>query len=269
MRRVTANLLVAFVAHASATELAANRMGDMQHDSLDKLADNLVDKLFDRVLKASQLHHSEVDATMLAKPGALAMPSRTSLPLRTPPGSNRATQTAARAPRLAQAQGFPGLAGKRGAGLCFAKPNIEQDPAMKQRIEGTEEAIADPEVQRQLKMAATIVQSKDMQEEMKALRNDPELKPMFDEMSTGGQDAIMKYYTNPEFLRKVGERLGNVPGHHMQEAQQAMGEAFAKVKELVMGQGGLRFVQRKKPPASWMKMVTTLERLLFASWAAR
>jgi len=239
MRSVTVNILVAFVAHASATEQATNRMGDKQHDSLDKLADHLVDKLFERVLKASQPQQSEVEATMLAKPGAVAMPSRTSLLLRTPTGSYRATQRAAGAPQPALTQGS---AGKRGAGLCFAKPAFEQDPGMKQQMEATEHAMAEHEVQRQLKMAATIVQSADMQDEMKALRNDPELKPMFDEMSTGGQNVIMKYYSDAEFLKKVGERLGNVPGHRMQEAQQAMGEAFAKIKELIPGQGETRTV---------------------------
>lgn len=50
-----------------------------------------------------------------------------------------------------------------------------------------------------------------MQKKLKALQEDEELKPMFDEMKTGGMGAMMKYFNNPEMLRKLGEKLGPLP----------------------------------------------------------
>lgn len=50
-----------------------------------------------------------------------------------------------------------------------------------------------------------------MQKKLKALQEDEELKPMFDDMRTGGMPAMMKYFNNPEMLRKLGEKLGPIP----------------------------------------------------------
>ena len=44
-----------------------------------------------------------------------------------------------------------------------------------------------------------------------ALQNDPELKPMFQEMQTGGMGAMMKYWNDPKVLAKIGEKMGQVP----------------------------------------------------------
>lgn len=45
------------------------------------------------------------------------------------------------------------------------------------------------------------------------MQEDPELKPMFEEIRTGGMAAMMKYMNDPTFLSKIGERLGDaIPG---------------------------------------------------------
>lgn len=41
------------------------------------------------------------------------------------------------------------------------------------------------------------------------VQEDPELKPMFEEMQKGGMDAMMKYMNDPKWLAKVGEKLGD------------------------------------------------------------
>ena len=41
-------------------------------------------------------------------------------------------------------------------------------------------------------------------------QEDPDLKPMFEEMQQGGMEAMMKYMNNPKWLAKVGEKLGDV-----------------------------------------------------------
>ena len=42
------------------------------------------------------------------------------------------------------------------------------------------------------------------------MQEDPELKPMFEEMQKGGMQAMMKYMNDPKWLAKVGEKLGDV-----------------------------------------------------------
>eukprot|EP00746_Dinoflagellata_sp_MGD_P090569 gnl/MRDRNA2_/MRDRNA2_35780_c0_seq1.p1 gnl/MRDRNA2_/MRDRNA2_35780_c0~~gnl/MRDRNA2_/MRDRNA2_35780_c0_seq1.p1 ORF type:complete len:460 (+),score=91.76 gnl/MRDRNA2_/MRDRNA2_35780_c0_seq1:79-1458(+) len=88
MCRTTVSILLAFCAQANAQVLAVNRNRDAQ---VSKLADNLVDKLLDRVSKAWPQDNYDLDDSVLGKPGNLAMSQGTrvnSLPaLRTPPAS--------------------------------------------------------------------------------------------------------------------------------------------------------------------------------------
>lgn len=51
-----------------------------------------------------------------------------------------------------------------------------------------------------------------MQQRIRALQEDEELKPMFEDMKTGGMGAMMKYMNNPEMLRKLGQKIGPLPG---------------------------------------------------------
>ena len=48
------------------------------------------------------------------------------------------------------------------------------------------------------------------QSRMAELREDPELKPIFDEIKAGGMGAMMKFMNDPAFLAKIGEKMGDV-----------------------------------------------------------
>ena len=42
------------------------------------------------------------------------------------------------------------------------------------------------------------------------LQNDPDLKPMFEEIEKGGMPALMKFMNDPEWLARVGSKMGDV-----------------------------------------------------------
>lgn len=45
---------------------------------------------------------------------------------------------------------------------------------------------------------------------MKSLKEDPEMGEIFNELEAGGPAAMMKYWNNPEVLKKLGETMGGV-----------------------------------------------------------
>jgi len=45
---------------------------------------------------------------------------------------------------------------------------------------------------------------------MKSLKDDPEMGAIFQELEQGGPAAMMKYWNNPEVLKKLGESMGGV-----------------------------------------------------------
>jgi len=51
------------------------------------------------------------------------------------------------------------------------------------------------------------------------LINDPQVGPVFQEMKTGGMDAVVKYYNDENFLRLVSQKMGGVPKEMMAAAQ--------------------------------------------------
>lgn len=70
---------LAFVTLIEAKDLTANHNSDAK-DVMDKSVDKLIDKLVDKLVnKALPLSQANVDKTMLATPGKLAMPSPMSL----------------------------------------------------------------------------------------------------------------------------------------------------------------------------------------------
>ena len=48
-----------------------------------------------------------------------------------------------------------------------------------------------------------------VQQRMAALRADPDLAPMFEDIQVNGMGALMKYMNDPEWLAKVGSRMGD------------------------------------------------------------
>lgn len=100
MCSVTSILLFALFAHAHGKELAANDDGHAQ-DSLDKVFDEVLSKLFDKMsddwsLNVSSLQHADLDSTTLGKPGQLGLPLQANPSARVVPGfSQRAPQQSA------------------------------------------------------------------------------------------------------------------------------------------------------------------------------
>ena len=54
------------------------------------------------------------------------------------------------------------------------------------------------------------MQNPNFMAKMAELRQDPELAPVFAEIKAGGMAAMMKYMTDPSFLAKIGEKMGDV-----------------------------------------------------------
>jgi len=95
----------------------------------------------------------------------------------------------------------------------------------------------DPELARKLeeeaKQQAAFMQSPEMQQKMKALAEDPEMKPIFDEIREKGPAAMMKYYNDPEFLKKMSEKLGPIPASAAAPPPPRADEDMPEVESLI------------------------------------
>merc|ERR1719217_1448060 len=58
-------------------------------------------------------------------------------------------------------------------------------------------------------LAASVTQE-GQQEKMKQLEQDPELKPMFDDIKQNGPDVVMKYLSDENLMRKISQKLGGI-----------------------------------------------------------
>ena len=53
----------------------------------------------------------------------------------------------------------------------------------------------------------------DMESKMQSLKSDPELRPVLEEIETGGPAAMMKYWNDPAILSKISKAMGGmIPG---------------------------------------------------------
>jgi len=57
---------------------------------------------------------------------------------------------------------------------------------------------------------AANVSEEGQQEKMRQLEQDPELKPMFEDIKQNGPDVLMKYLQDEEIMRKVSQKLGGI-----------------------------------------------------------
>ncbi|KAJ0973478.1 hypothetical protein J5N97_021437 [Dioscorea zingiberensis] len=69
---------------------------------------------------------------------------------------------------------------------------LMQDPVMSSMLE----SLANPSHKEQL------------EEHMARIKKDPSLKPILDEIESGGPTAMMKYWNDPEVLQKLGHAMG-------------------------------------------------------------
>lgn len=88
-----------------------------------------------------------------------------------------------------------------------------------------EERMRQPEVQQEMQSMQAMMSNPEFMARAASLREDPDLKPMFDEIKTGGMAAMMKYMNDPTFLAKIGEKLGDVPMTGEQQEQPAAAAA--------------------------------------------
>jgi len=78
-------------------------------------------------------------------------------------------------------------------------------------VQEMEKAMANPDVQKEMAEYMKVMQNPDFMKRMQELREDPELKPMFEEMAKGGPAAVMKYMNDPKYLRLIGSKMGDMP----------------------------------------------------------
>jgi len=97
------------------------------------------------------------------------------------------------------------------------EPNAAQLKAMQDAatqnpevMKAVQEQMARPEVQQEMQQMMSMMNNPDMLAKVAALREDPELKPMFDEIRAGGMAGMMKAMNDPTFLAKIGEKMGDV-----------------------------------------------------------
>ncbi|GAB4819379.1 hypothetical protein N2152v2_006425 [Parachlorella kessleri] len=85
-----------------------------------------------------------------------------------------------------------------------------KNPEVAARMKAMEESMKNPAMQDQMSQMMSVMQNPSFVARMQELREDPELKPVFEEMRAGGMGAMMKYMNDPAFLAKIGEKMGDV-----------------------------------------------------------
>ncbi|DBB16177.1 hypothetical protein WJX82_007690 [Trebouxia sp. C0006] len=87
-----------------------------------------------------------------------------------------------------------------------------EDPKVKAQMEALNEQMQKPEVQEQMKEVQSLMQDKDFAAKIEQLREDPELKPLFEQAKSGHPTDLMKMLTDPALTQKVMAKLNGAPG---------------------------------------------------------
>ncbi|KAG0498757.1 hypothetical protein HPP92_003448 [Vanilla planifolia] len=66
----------------------------------------------------------------------------------------------------------------------------------------------DPAMSSMLDNLTNPTRKEQLEERMAQMREDPSLKPILDEIESGGPAAMMKYWNDPEVLKKLGQAMG-------------------------------------------------------------
>jgi hypothetical protein len=62
----------------------------------------------------------------------------------------------------------------------------------------------------QSQVLAASVSTEGQQEKLKQLQEDPDLKPMFDDIAKNGPDVVMTYLKDENLMRKISQKLGGI-----------------------------------------------------------
>ena len=93
----------------------------------------------------------------------------------------------------------------------------------------------------QSQVLASNVSQDGQQEKIKALQEDPEFKPMFDDIKANGPDVVMKYLGDEALMRKLSQKLGGITPEIMKQLT-AINEASVSVHDAAR-QGDLQKLQ--------------------------
>ncbi|KAL4420240.1 hypothetical protein ABPG77_011064 [Micractinium sp. CCAP 211/92] len=104
---------------------------------------------------------------------------------------------------------------ERAAALKAALEQAQSNPEVAAKMKQMEEAMANPAMQAQMSQMMSAMGNPAFMQKMAELREDPELKPVFEEIKTGGMAAMMKYMNDPRFLAKIGEKMGDLDASMM------------------------------------------------------
>ncbi|CAN6468523.1 unnamed protein product [Victoria cruziana] len=92
---------------------------------------------------------------------------------------------------------------------------LMQDPAMSSMMQN----LTDPAHKERL------------EERMARIKEDPSLKPILDEIESGGPAAMMKYWNDPEVLQKLGQAMGVGPAGESETSGALSGAGEAEEEE--------------------------------------
>jgi hypothetical protein len=120
-------------------------------------------------------------------------------------------------PGMAGMPGMPGMPGMDPANFdptkyMQAMSGMFQNPQFMQMAEKLGQAIiqSDPNMQRLMTTMADPEYKSKIENAMMSLKEDPEMGEIFNELEAGGPAAMMKYWNNPEVLKKLGDTMGGV-----------------------------------------------------------
>ncbi|GAX85579.1 hypothetical protein CEUSTIGMA_g12994.t1 [Chlamydomonas eustigma] len=85
-----------------------------------------------------------------------------------------------------------------------------QNPQFLQQMQKMQEALKNPDAQQQMVQMQSFLQNQKLQERMKTLKDDPEFADIFKDIQKNGMSAMMKYYNDPSFLAKLGDKISDV-----------------------------------------------------------
>lgn len=107
--------------------------------------------------------------------------------------------------------------------------NMLQNPNFVQMAEKVSEAFKqDPRMNNLLQGMMNPEFKEQMEERFKELKKDPELKEVLEEIETGGPNAMMKYWNNPEIMEKIGSKMKMMGDDGVNPLQGAMDKLSIK-----------------------------------------
>uniref|UniRef100_A0A1J3HNQ9 Ankyrin repeat domain-containing protein 2 n=2 Tax=Noccaea caerulescens TaxID=107243 RepID=A0A1J3HNQ9_NOCCA len=113
-------------------------------------------------------------------------------------------------PNAAQAGGFPTIDPQQYVSTMQQVMHNPEFQTMAQRLGNA--LVQDPQMSPFLDAFSNPETAEHFTERMARMKEDPELKPILDEIDAGGPSAMMKYWNDKDVLKKLGEAMGIAVG---------------------------------------------------------